>query len=792
MIDESNTTAEPERKEVAGSVFERTLRGAKRRVRQPITAEELDSVREFVRGLAPRLIRSRRNISTQLYVAFAVIVALTLLATLVGWFSFDRVATAQRHVNDESIPEMVAAFEVAQYSSSLVTAAPRIVTAQTVSELDQVYANIITDSSNALESELSALEAASAELGVDHPQVAFENIRQDANLLTDNIKTIRNQRTELIVQAEKRERLRQDLAEVRRQLEVGLVEALDDQLFYTSTGYRDLDSPPDPHIVRTSAEELDKYRLLSQLQVDANIATELLGNAFTVSEPASLEPLRERFEAAMNRIGFNLESLEGAEIHGAIAPTFDRLETLGAEEGTGFHLLREELRLAQRQGELLERNREAAVNLVGEVDELVGTARGSAQTATEASLQAILTGRTILLVISLASVIVAALVAWLLVGRVLLRRIGMVSAWMRRMAAGDLEAQVDVGGHDEVADMAAAVEVFRLHALEVQRLNLVELLATDLQEKNDELQEAFEELRRAQDQIVTQQKLASLGELTAGVAHEIRNPLNFVKNFSESSAELLTELQEVLDEMGDDLPEEQKGLIQEISDDLNDNMERIRNHGDRANRIVHDMLMMSRGAGEFQVTDINRLVDEHSRLAFHSARATDSDFQLDLKTDLDPNVGELEVIPQDLGRVFLNMVSNSCYATNEKRVDLLEKGIAYMPELLLTTRRLDGSVEISIRDNGNGMPEDVIEKIFNPFFTTKPTDQGTGLGLAISSDIVREHGGFIRVTSEPGEYTEMLIELPLVRPVVSVDGEHSEGGSAEEADELEQEVAVES
>ncbi len=791
MIDESKTTAEQEQEEAAGAAAN-TPQGAKRRIRQPITIGDVDSIREFVAGLVPRLLQSRRKISTQLYVAFAVIVALTLLATLVGWFSFDRVATAQRHVNDESIPEMVAAFEVAQYSSSLVTAAPRIVTAQTVPELDQIYANIITGSSNALESELSALEAASAELVVDHPQVTFENIRQGAHLLTDNIKTIRNQRTELIVQAEKRERLRQDLSEVRRQLEVGLVEALDDQLFYIRTGYREKDVPPDPRSISASSAELDKYRLLSELQVDANIATELLGNAFTVLEPASLEPLRERFEAAMNRIGLNLESLEGTEIHEEIAPSFERLEVLGVTEGTGFHLLGEELKLAQRQEELLASNQDSAVSLVGEVDELVGTARDSAQTATKASLQAILTGRTILLVISLASVIVASLVAWLLVGRVLLRRIGVVSDWMRRMAAGDLEAQVDVGGHDEVADMAAAVEVFRLHALEVQRLNLVELLATDLQEKNDELQAAFEELRRAQDQIVTQQKLASLGELTAGVAHEIRNPLNFVKNFSESSAELLTELQEVLDEIGDDLPDEQKGLIQEISDDLNDNMERIRNHGDRANRIVHDMLMMSRGAGEFQVTDINRLVDEHSRLAFHSARATDSDFQLDLQFDLDPNVGELEVIPQDLGRVFLNMVSNSCYATNEKRMNQMEKGEVYFPELLLTTRRLDESVEIGIRDNGNGMPDEVIEKIFNPFFTTKPTDQGTGLGLAISSDIVREHGGFIRVNSEPGEFTQMLIELPLVRPVVSVDGEHSEDESGEEADEMEQEVAVES
>ena len=243
VIDESKATVKPEPEEVAGSAIAKTLRRVKRRARQPITNDERDSIREFAAGLLPRLTQSRRKISTQLYVAFAVIVALTLLATLVGWFSFDRVATAQRHVNDESIPELVAAFEVAQYSSSLVTAAPRIVTAQSVSELDEIYANIITGSSNALESELAALEAASTASGVDQQHVSFENIRQGAHLLTDNIKIIRNQRTELIVQAEKREKLRQDLAEVRRQLEVGLLEALDDQLFYVITGYRELDLP---------------------------------------------------------------------------------------------------------------------------------------------------------------------------------------------------------------------------------------------------------------------------------------------------------------------------------------------------------------------------------------------------------------------------------------------------------------------------------------------------------------------------------------------------------------------
>ena len=757
---------------------------------------EAGSSGSFMSGLGSRLTRARRKIATQLYLAIGVIVALTVLASLVSWFSFDRVAVAQRHVIDESIPEMVAAFEVAQYGGSLVAAAPRIVTAQSPAELDDTYASISGDSS-ALESQLMALESMPAPAAAHANHARYENIRAGSQLLTGNITTIRNQQSELLVQAEKREVLREELAEVRRRMEVSLVESLDDQLFYVTTGYHDIDLPPDPRTVHTAAPELEYYRLLSELQADGNIATALLGNAFTLSDATSLEPLRERFEAAIARIRLNLADSEDSPIHDEMASTFEQLAELGTGEGKGFNLLYQELRLAERQSELLHSNQGAAVTLISEVDGLVTSAHRSAQDTTEASLQAILAGRSLLLIISFISIIVAGVVAWLLIGRVLVRRLVMLSAWMRQMAGGDLEAQVDVGGHDEVADMAAAVEVFRRHALEVQRLNLVELLAEDLQEKNDELQAAFGELRHAQDQIVTQQKLASLGELTAGVAHEIRNPLNFVKNFSESSAELLDELKEVLEEAGEDLSDEQKGLIQEISDDLNENMERIQNHGDRANRIVHDMLMMSRGAGEFQLTDINRLVEEHSRLAFHSARATDTDFQLDLQYDLNPEVGELEVIPQDLGRVFLNMVSNSCYATNEKRKHLAEEGESYFPMLQVTTRKFDEKIEVGIRDNGSGMPQDVIEKIFNPFFTTKPSDQGTGLGLAISNDIVREHGGFIHVTSAPDEYTQMIIELPLVRPTFDAEDESSPQSPDSEDDldlaedeELEEEAAA--
>ena len=198
------------------------------------------------------------------------------------------------------------------------------------------------------------------------------------------------------------------------------------------------------------------------------------------------------------------------------------------------------------------------------------------------------------------------------------------------------------------------------------------------------------------------------------------------------------------------------------------------------------MLTMGRGGGGHQPTDVNSLLEEYANLAYHSARATNPDFQLERHQDFDPNVGEIEAIPHDLGRVFLNMVTNACHATNEKRLanEASESSAeVYTPSLWLSTQRGENHVEIRLRDNGSGIPADVIDKIFNPFFTTKPTDQGTGLGLAISSDIIRQHGGAIRVQSEPGQFTEMTIELPLTLPETAAEDEEAEGGDEEREDE---------
>ena len=709
------------------------------------------------------LLEGRYRISTQLYLGIGGAVVLTMGASLVGWFSFNSVGDAQSRVNEGSVPGMAAAFGVAQQSGAIVAAAPRLIAAATPETFDQVIDEIAKERS-AFEVQLAALTQQGGE------EERFSRIRAQGGTLISNIEEIECSIAELFALQERSEVLRTELVKVRNELVGVMVPLIDDQLFYAMTGYRNLGEAPASPAQHLSRQEFDHYRHLAALQADATTAIQLLSSAFNLSDAPLIEPLRERFEAAKDRIEWSLSALGTARARSQIAPICARLYQLGLGEEGGFGLRTRELELAGHQRDLLARNQSLALDLVAEAEGLVNAARISAKEATHASTLAIGTGRSLLLVLNVISITGALLIAYLFVGRMLLPRLERLSERMRRMADGDLEGKVEIGGNDEVADMAAALEVFRRHALEVQRLNLVEKLAEELQSKNAELEKVLEDLQVAQDQIVMREKLAALGELTAGVAHEIKNPLNFVKNFSEASEELMEELVEVLDESPGALSEEQRELVDEICQDLTDNMGRILQHGTRADSIVHDMLMMGRGSGERQSIEINNLLDEHARLAYHSARATDADFNLTIETDFDPDAGQIEVVPQDLGRVFLNMVGNACYATDEKRRAIeADDGVTFFPTLSLSTRRMDDRIEISIRDNGNGIPPEVVDKIFNPFFTTKPTDKGTGLGLALSNDIVREHGGNIRVVSEPGEFTEMIVELPLVPPAVTTE-----------------------
>jgi signal transduction histidine kinase/uncharacterized membrane protein len=272
-----------------------------------------------------------------------------------------------------------------------------------------------------------------------------------------------------------------------------------------------------------------------------------------------------------------------------------------------------------------------------------------------------------------------------------------------------------------------------------------------------ELAASLEDLRATQDRLVQTQKLASLGQLTAGIAHEMKNPLNFVNNFSSVSSELIDELQDALK----DIPfaDKARADINELTDTLRDNLGKVVQHGKRADAIVKNMLLHSReSSGEHRPVDINALVEESLNLAWHGARAEKQGFEITLKQSFDPSAGEADVFPQDITRALLNLISNGFYAA-------IKRGAAtngdYEPILAASTKNLGDRVEIRIRDNGTGIPPDVKEKIFNPFFTTKPTGEGTGLGLSISHDIiVKQHAGSIEVDTQPGEFTEIRIILP--------------------------------
>ncbi|MGZ8558119.1 MAG: sensor histidine kinase, partial [Chitinophagaceae bacterium] len=297
-----------------------------------------------------------------------------------------------------------------------------------------------------------------------------------------------------------------------------------------------------------------------------------------------------------------------------------------------------------------------------------------------------------------------------------------------------------------------AIIQYRSRSLKQRNIQLEEKVMV----RTKELKHSLEELRSTQAQLIQQEKMASLGELTAGIAHEIQNPLNFVNNFSEVSVELLNELKEGPFQK---LPDESKPEADEIFGDLTQNLEKINHHGKRAGDIVKGMLQHSRSSsGVKEPTDINQLVDEYLRLAYHGLKAKDKSFNVTMKTDFDESIGNINIIPQDIGRVLLNLINNAFYAVNEKKKKQQD---GYEPTVSVSTKSVNGIVEVGVKDNGNGMPQKVLDKIFQPFFTTKPTGQGTGLGLSLSYDIVKAHDGELKAETKEGEGAEFIIQLPI-------------------------------
>jgi signal transduction histidine kinase len=345
--------------------------------------------------------------------------------------------------------------------------------------------------------------------------------------------------------------------------------------------------------------------------------------------------------------------------------------------------------------------------------------------------------------------VVLALLAGVVLARRLTGPIRALQAGAERLGQGDLAQRIEVSAGDEIGTLA-----LRFNEMAGRIQDAQETLEAKVADRTRELSQSLEELRNAQDRLLQTEKLASLGQLTAGIAHEIKNPLNFVNNFAELSVELLAELRAAMQQAG--LDPALRAELEELCAMLSDNLAKVTAHGKRADSIVRNMLAHSReGGGERRRVDVNALLEETLGLAWHGARAEHPGFNVTIEKRLDANVGELDLFPQEFARVLLNLFGNAFHAVQQKHTP------GFQPHVLVATHATPAGVAVTIRDNGTGIPEAVRSHIFEPFFTTKPPGQGTGLGLSLSHDIVvQQHGGQITVATEPGAWTEFTITLP--------------------------------
>ncbi len=691
----------------------------------------------------------RFGIGLKIYVGLFGSVALVSVAGIVAYYFLNEIVNYQSRLAEQSIPDLSRMAEVARQSTTVVNGAVRLVSATSVYEHRMVSVDVLWGR----EKLLNVVEELSGDSALGEEVEAVRSHLRRVGALLDEIYQSSARRLDI---ERALEQLSEDLAETNRRIEREIGAAIDDQGFFLVEGMHDLDDVAQPLSERDWSGELAYYRDLIEIGRQANLAGLYLGEALLLADRDLLGPLEERFQSAAHNLNRLAGRLDAHMPIASLSREIAGLTEIGESSVGIFTLRREALERQRQESDALAAGREASSELLSEVERLAEEVNADAVALNAQSQGAATTGSLVLVLLTLTSIAGAVLIGWLFVGRSMVRRLVGLAAVMRDMAGGDLEAPVVVSGNDEVTDMANALEVFRRYALEVQRLNLVEKLAQELDGKNKDLEHTLERLNRAQEQIIAEEKLASLGQLAAGVAHEIKNPLNFVKNFTEVSLELIDEIGEILDEAatGDELAEE----IGEILGDLRVNLTKVGEHSGRADGIVRSMLEHSRGkADDWRETDLNALLKQYRDLAYHAMRAENTEFNVTMREELDASIGRVAVVPQDLSRAFLNILTNACQAIEEKSRAGHDD---YQPELEIGSRRVDGGFEFWVRDNGPGIADELRQRMFEPFVTTKDTGKGTGLGLSLTSEIVNRHGGSIGVESELGEFAHITIRLP--------------------------------
>ena len=510
----------------------------------------------------------------------------------------------------------------------------------------------------------------------------------------------------------------------------GMVEVMDDLALNRDT------------LTAVSQTAADLRVRLDELSPDGGpsvMALSVLKQALAAEDQAALQGLFEEFA---DRYATGLEpSVAG----------------LGEDEQGVFAVRGELLALRDRSRNLAADFSEASAVAEESVSALLARSQAESSEAVDLAVSSFDQGRLLLTGISVISVVVATLAAWLWVGNGMVRRLSRLSDRMRNMADGDLETTVPEVGRDEIGELAEALEVFRQQALEVQRLNLVEKLYEDLRVANDELQ-------RMQARLVASEKLAALGELVSGVAHEMANPLNFVKNFSEGSLEMYEELSEMLERYRDAMTEDDESLLDDISQEMSDSLKSVAFNGGRALAIVERMRGLGVLGSEPVLADLNPILRQAAKTASEAVGAESEGFSVQPVLDLDASIGQIPLVESDFGEAVMNLVTNACHAIRQKQQEV---GGSYEPALSVSSRLVDDGVEVRVRDNGQGIAEDVLPRIFNPFFSTRAGAIGAGLGLPIAADVVRRLGGDLSVDTVHGQFAEFTISLPATAAGVS-------------------------
>ncbi len=696
-----------------------------------------------------------QSLSVKLYGGLIVFISCILLISIFSWRSLREVVSVQQTLMTKNVPDLVLLNTIVQQSERLIKSAPQLITSSSKIELNKVKKEI--------EGGQKKLKTLMNEFKKSRNVKYFAEVLTLVAQIAQNLEKMETpviQKRELMI-------LIQDIfyqiTQLTSELNKTILVEIDDRTFDLALKSKSIKSVKEVNESIELKDILD-YRQLLNLQSQTNIAVNLLREAVGLSNADRIQPLRERFIAAIEACEQHANLFANKFEH--IKANITKLREAGLNDKKGiFYIKKKVLDIEKLQSQFLKENKIIANQLSEKIRLINYNIHSESSITNNFFKKSLKKNQNVLLVINFLGVFASIALALFFIGP-LIQRLSYLARRMKAMVVDNsrsLEKPIIIKGSDEVRQMGDALEIFRQYVLELKRLNLVEKLAKEIQEKNIELERTIQDLHKTRNQLVIQEKLASLGQLTSGIAHEIKNPLNFINNFSKLSKDIVEDLKTELNKPELQVPKEVQELITELTNDLQSNMNKIHTHGERANDIIIGMLQHSRGeAGQEEQVNINKYMDIYSNLAFHSKRSASSAFNLVFDKQYDISLEPITIIPQDVSRIILNIVTNACDAIQEK---IQKYNIeSYKPCIVLKTKKIADQVQICIRDNGLGIPDSVKEKIFNPFFTTKDTGHGTGLGLSLVHDIVTKHGGVVKVESQEGEFTEFIITLPIKTP----------------------------